>query len=286
MDSCMWHYQKPATCSSKAKMFRKSGKAFDGIMRTCWQPKYAGGWLLFDLHKPRYIAALHIAWDRGNKHSRMFRIDVSNNKNEWKNAFIGKTTGKTAFYETCVLNSPQLVRYVRIGCADKNWKKFAVSEVSFDGLDAYKKHSVPMMMKMGDLPKLEPAPVPAKPKKKPMPKMKKTKKCKRSFLSYLWPFGRKCDDKKKAEMKKKTGQTEMKPMKKKPVKKVKKSKRSFFSYLWPFGRKSDNKKKAEMKKATKKPEMKPMKMKEKEQPKAKPKKKTKKKSFFRYLWPF
>jgi hypothetical protein len=108
----------------------------DGDLGTRWSAEGAGHWLRWDLGAVQPVAAVQVAWFRGDQRRSRFAIELSSDGEAWRSIFDGESSGQTSLAEAYPGDGLS-ARYLRItgfGNSDNAWN--SITEVSIDGSGA------------------------------------------------------------------------------------------------------------------------------------------------------
>ena len=86
----------------------------DYLANTRWLAHGDNEWIEYDLLKSHWIEAAHIAFYKGSVRDAYIDIDVSENGEEWEQAWSGVQPQKTEDFQSLTFNTIYHARYVRI----------------------------------------------------------------------------------------------------------------------------------------------------------------------------
>ena len=88
----------------------------DGNLYTRWMSDGRNEWILYDFKQSVSMNKLEIAWFYGDERNYRFKVEFSDDLNNWKTAFEGETSGKTEDLELFDFGGTYAGRYMRITC--------------------------------------------------------------------------------------------------------------------------------------------------------------------------
>ena len=124
---------KAATASESVSFQYGPVKSVDLDRQTRWAAEGDGQWIQYDLGKKHLVTDLSIAWYQGQARHYRFEVAVSDNGEDWKTIFKGRSSASTSALENVEIPETR-ARYLRINCHgnDKNdWN--SIHDVLIEG---------------------------------------------------------------------------------------------------------------------------------------------------------
>jgi hypothetical protein len=124
---------KAATASESVSFQYGPVKSVDLDRQTRWAAEGDGQWIQYDLGKRHLLTDISIAWYQGQARHYRFEVAVSDNGEDWKTIFKGRSNASTSALENVEIPETR-ARYLRINCHgnDKNdWN--SIHDVLIEG---------------------------------------------------------------------------------------------------------------------------------------------------------